>query len=85
MRALRGHYDLIILDIMLPGRDGWEICAELRQNKNTTPILMLTAMDTVPDRVRGLELGADDYLVKPFEFKELVARANGGSSARQGP
>ena len=73
-RACNAQYDLIILDIMLPARDGWEICSELRQNKITTPILMLTAMDTVPDRVRGLELGADDYLVKPFEFKELVAR-----------
>jgi DNA-binding response OmpR family regulator len=67
-------YDLIILDIMLPNKDGIEVCHELRAKKVTTPILMLTAKDTVEDRVRGLDTGADDYLVKPFAFNELLAR-----------
>jgi DNA-binding response OmpR family regulator len=67
-------YDVIILDIMLPGRDGLEVCQELRQQKNKTPILMLTARDAVEDRVRGLDSGADDYLVKPFAMSELRAR-----------
>ena len=67
-------YDLIILDVMLPGRDGWSILAELRRGGNQTPVLFLTARDTVHDRVKGLELGADDYLVKPFAFSELLAR-----------
>lgn len=74
--ARSGQYAAIILDIMLPGTDGWEICRELRQSKDPTPILILTAMDTVQDRVKGLELGADDYLVKPFDFRELVARVS---------
>lgn len=72
--ARRNEYDLIILDVMLPGKDGWEICTAIRAGKNRTPILMLTARGDVDDRVRGLELGADDYLPKPFEFKELRAR-----------
>lgn len=72
--ARQGEYDLIILDVMLPGRDGWSICEALRARKNRTPILMLTARSDVDDRVRGLELGADDYLPKPFAFKELRAR-----------
>lgn len=72
--ALQEPYGLIILDIMLPGRDGWAVCQALRDRKNTTPILMLTARDAIDDRVRGLEAGADDYLVKPFDVKELVAR-----------
>src|SRR5205823_3394283 len=59
---------------MLPGMDGWSVCRSLREARNTTPILMLTARDTVEDRVRGLEGGADDYLPKPFDFKELLAR-----------
>ena len=59
---------------MLPGIDGWRICEELRTRRIQTPILMLTARDTVPDRVRGLEIGADDYLTKPFDFDELQAR-----------
>ena len=67
-------YDLIILDIMLPRRDGLEICHELRQQRISTPILMLTARDTVDDRVKGLDSGADDYLVKPFAIEELRAR-----------
>jgi len=67
-------YDLIILDIMLPNKDGIEVCRELRARKVNTPILMLTARDSVEDRVRGLDTGADDYLVKPFAFSELLAR-----------
>jgi len=67
-------YDLIILDIMLPIKDGIEVCQELRAKKINIPILMLTAKDTVEDRVRGLDTGADDYLVKPFAFGELLAR-----------
>ena len=68
------QYDLIILDIMLPGRDGLAVCRELRAQRNNTPILMLTARDTVEDRVKGLDSGADDYLVKPFALEELRAR-----------
>jgi DNA-binding response OmpR family regulator len=67
-------YDLIILDIMLPIKNGIEICQELRAKRVNTPILMLTAKDAVEDRVRGLDTGADDYLVKPFAFSELLAR-----------
>ena len=67
-------YDLIILDIMLPGKDGITVCRDLRQERNKTPILMLTARDTVEDRVLGLDSGADDYLVKPFALIELRAR-----------
>jgi two-component system copper resistance phosphate regulon response regulator CusR len=66
-------YDAIILDVMLPGQDGWTVLRELRQEKQT-PVLFLTARGRVEDRVRGLELGADDYLVKPFAFSELLAR-----------
>ena len=72
--ALKGSYSLIILDLMLPGIDGWQICQRLRARRNAVPILMLTARDAVDDRVRGLEMGADDYLPKPFAFKELRAR-----------
>jgi two-component system, OmpR family, copper resistance phosphate regulon response regulator CusR len=68
------HFDFIILDVMLPGRDGWQVVTELRQAGQQTPILLLTARDSVPDRVKGLDLGADDYLVKPFAFSELLAR-----------
>ena len=67
-------YDLIILDIMLPNKDGIQVCRELRAKKVNTPILMLTAKDTVEDRVKGLDTGADDYLIKPFAFSELLAR-----------
>lgn len=67
-------YELIILDVMLPDRDGWAVLGALRQAGVKTPVLFLTARDAVEDRVRGLELGADDYLVKPFAFSELLAR-----------
>jgi DNA-binding response OmpR family regulator len=68
-------YDVIVLDVMLPGgHDGFSVCSELREQGMSTPVLMLTARDSVDDRVRGLEAGADDYLVKPFAFRELVAR-----------
>lgn len=73
--ARTGQYDLVVLDVMLPARDGWSVLTELRRAGKSTPILMLTARDSVPDRVKGLELGADDYLAKPFAFAELVARA----------
>lgn len=72
--ALEGDYALIILDIMLPGLDGWQVCESLRAQRIAIPILMLTAHDAVADRVRGLEIGADDYLTKPFDFDELLAR-----------
>src|SRR5262249_29150632 len=72
--ALTGSYGLIILDLMLPKRDGWQVCQALRSRRSTVPILVLTARDAVEDRVRGLELGADDYLTKPFDFRELLAR-----------
>ena len=72
--AREGAFDLIVLDVMLPGRDGWSVIQELRQAGRSLPVLFLTARDTVPDRVKGLELGADDYLVKPFAFSELLAR-----------
>ncbi|HKV39381.1 MAG TPA: response regulator [Blastocatellia bacterium] len=68
------EHDLIILDVMLPVKDGLEVCRELRRQGNSTPVLMLTAKDSVDDRVVGLDSGADDYLSKPFEFKELLAR-----------
>lgn len=72
--ALSEEHSLILLDVMLPIRDGWSICRELRARRRTVPILMLTARDDVDDRVRGLDLGADDYLPKPFAFPELLAR-----------
>src|SRR5882724_11661825 len=71
-RATR--FDLLIVDVMLPNKNGWEVVAELRRDGIRTPILFLTARDSVRDRVKGLELGADDYLVKPFAFSELLAR-----------
>ncbi len=67
-------YDLVVLDVMLPGKNGFEVCRALRSRKVTTPILMLTARLDVEDRVRGLDMGADDYLPKPFELAELLAR-----------
>ena len=72
--ACSAEYDLIILDVMLPGLDGWQVLAGLRRAGKTMPVLFLTARDQVDDRVKGLELGADDYLVKPFAFVELLAR-----------
>lgn len=73
-RALEGGWALILLDWMLPGYDGLEICRHLRSRRDRTPILMLTAREGVADRVKGLETGADDYLPKPFAFEELLAR-----------
>lgn len=72
--ALAHTYSILILDVMLPRRDGWSVCDELRRLGVTTPILMLTARDSIDDRVRGLEGGADDYLAKPFDVRELLAR-----------
>lgn len=72
--ALQNHYDLLILDWMLPHKSGLEICQELRSRSWQTPVLFLTAKDTIDDRVDGLDAGADDYLVKPFELRELLAR-----------
>ncbi len=73
-RAALGTYDVMILDVMLPGGSGFDLCALIRSRGIATPILMLTARDAVDDRVRGLEAGADDYLTKPFAFRELLAR-----------
>src|SRR6185503_16897906 len=73
-RAILGAFDVIVLDVMLPGGDGFELCRTLRARGVATPVLMLTARDAVEDRVRGLDSGADDYLPKPFAFRELVAR-----------
>jgi len=72
--ALARKMDLIILDIALPKRDGWSVIIELRKAEIHTPVLFLTARDSVPDRVKGFDLGADDYLIKPFHFSELLAR-----------
>lgn len=72
--AVDHDYDLVVLDVMLPGRDGWSVMHDLRKSGKQTPVLFLTARDGVEDRVKGLELGADDYLVKPFAFSELQAR-----------
>ncbi|HEY8035555.1 MAG TPA: heavy metal response regulator transcription factor [Methylobacter sp.] len=77
------EYDLIILDVMVPLRDGWSVLKELRRSGKQTPVLFLTARDSIDDRVKGLELGADDYLVKPFAFVELLARIR--SILRRGP
>ncbi|AOW15566.1 DNA-binding response regulator [Hydrogenophaga crassostreae] len=73
-QSMEGGYDLAILDVMLPGMDGWQIIRSLRASGCDVPVLFLTAKDHVEDRVKGLELGADDYLVKPFSFSELLAR-----------
>ncbi len=72
--ALAGGYDLLVLDVMLPGKDGFEICKSVRDSGSRVPILMLTARNSTEDKVSGLKLGADDYLSKPFEMAELVAR-----------
>lgn len=81
--AQSSHYDLLILDVMLPERDGWQIISELRRIGKQIPTLFLTARDSVADRVKGLELGADDYLIKPFAFSELLARVR--TILRRGP
>jgi two-component system copper resistance phosphate regulon response regulator CusR len=81
--ARGGSPDLVILDVMLPRRDGWSVLSALRQDNLQTPVLLLTARDSVEDRVKGLELGADDYLVKPFAFAELLARVR--TILRRGP
>ncbi|HEX5834432.1 MAG TPA: response regulator transcription factor [Pyrinomonadaceae bacterium] len=73
-QAVVNDYDLIVLDVVLPGIDGFKVCRELRANGLTVPVLMLTARDAVEDRVEGLDSGADDYLPKPFDFDELLAR-----------
>ena len=72
--ALATAFDVISLDVMVPGQDGFAVCQELRRRRVRTPILMLTARDAVSDRVRGLDSGADDYLTKPFAFEEFLAR-----------
>jgi DNA-binding response OmpR family regulator len=72
--ASENTYNAILLDVMLPKMDGWDVCRELRGRKVRTPIMMLTARDAVGDRVKGLDIGADDYLPKPFDFDELLAR-----------
>lgn len=74
LTALSENYDLIILDIMLPKIDGWSILTSIRQQQPHLPVLLLTARDSVQDKVKGLEIGADDYLIKPFAFAELLAR-----------
>lgn len=73
-KALSGSYDLIILDIMLPHFNGYEVCARIRKENTSVPILMLTALISTQDKVKGLDYGADDYLTKPFQFQELLAR-----------
>jgi len=73
--VIAAEYDLVVLDVMMPDMDGWAVLSEMRRRGRQTPVLFLTARDAVEDRVKGLELGADDYLVKPFAFSELLARA----------
>jgi two-component system copper resistance phosphate regulon response regulator CusR len=73
-RVSINDYDLVILDLLLPRKNGFEVCRELRSNGSAVPVLMLTARDSVPDRIAGLDTGADDYLSKPFDFQELLAR-----------
>jgi len=80
--AMEGSHDVIVLDILLPGIDGVEVCRTLRASRVDTPVLLLTALDDVPDRVRGLDAGADDYLPKPFAFQELLARLRALSRRR---
>jgi two-component system copper resistance phosphate regulon response regulator CusR len=84
-RAVLGAFDVIILDVMLPGGSGFDLCRTLRERSVGTPVLMLTARDTVDDRVQGLDSGADDYLTKPFAFRELVARLRALARRRPTP
>jgi two-component system copper resistance phosphate regulon response regulator CusR len=72
--ALENEYDVVILDVILPGRNGYEVCQEIRNFKKEVPILMLTALGTMQDKIKGFDIGADDYLLKPFHFEELLAR-----------
>lgn len=81
--ALMNDYVLVILDVMLPDKDGWSVIAEIRKSGRQTPVLFLTARDTVSDKVKGLELGADDYMTKPFAFSEILARVR--TILRRGP
>ena len=85
LKATLGSFDVLILDVMLPGGNGFDLCRELRAREVATPILMLTARDTVDDRVAGLEVGADDYLTKPFAFRELLARVRALGRRRGAP
>ena len=73
-KAAANSYDLFLLDVMLPGKDGWEVCRALREARFQTPVIMLTARGQVEEKVKGFKLGADDYLTKPFEMAELLAR-----------
>jgi two-component system OmpR family response regulator len=82
-QTLEHDYDAIVLDVLLPGTNGFEICSQLRERDPWVPVLMLTALDEVADRIRGLDSGADDYLVKPFDFGELLARVR--ALTRRGP
>jgi two-component system, OmpR family, response regulator len=82
-QAAARDYDAVILDVLLPGHNGHDVCRDLRSRDPWLPVLMLTALDDVEDRIRGLEMGADDYLVKPFDFGELVARVR--ALIRRGP
>jgi len=83
MAVSEPHYDVMILDLMLPGIDGFEVCRRLREHEVWTPVLILTARDAIPDRVKGLDSGGDDYLVKPFAYEELLARLR--ALVRRGP
>ncbi|MGH9424632.1 MAG: response regulator transcription factor [Thermoanaerobaculia bacterium] len=85
IEAVLGTFDVIVLDVMLPGGSGFELCSYLRDREIATPILMLTARNSVDDRVAGLESGADDYLAKPFAFRELVARLRALARRKSAP
>jgi two-component system, OmpR family, response regulator len=82
-KAIHNDYDAVVLDVMLPGRDGFSVCRAMRREERWAPVLMLTARDEVSDRIRGLDAGADDYLVKPFDYGELLARLR--ALIRRGP
>lgn len=84
-RAVLGTFDVVVLDVMLPGGSGFDLCRALRERGVGAPVLMLTARDTVDDRVQGLDSGADDYLTKPFAFRELVARLHALGRRRPTP
>jgi DNA-binding response OmpR family regulator len=84
-RAVLGNFDVMVLDVMLPGGNGFDLCREIRKRGIGTPVLMLTARDAVDDRVSGLDSGGDDYLTKPFAFRELVARVRALARRRPTP